>query len=175
LVIDLSTAAVLEATGKDSIPKSDWPNIAMFVPQRQREQIKENEWFELLKSHSRHRIFIEHIQEAPEKATVLFRSLHCWDFGRAHCLNDALYIYSQWDGYWETDSFKPVRNWLKRHDIPKIDIHTSGHASPADLQKFTKALNPKKVVPIHSFEPERYRELFENVEIHKDGEPWPVE
>jgi ribonuclease J len=175
LVIDLYAAVVLEATGKESIPKSYWPNIALFIPQRQREQIKENEWFSLLKDHAKHRIFIEHIQEAPEKAAVLFRSLHCWDFGRAHCLNDALYIYSQWDGYWERDSFKKVRAWLARHKIQKCDIHTSGHASPADLQKFAKALNPKKVVPIHSFEPERYRELFENVESHKDGEPWTVE
>lgn len=174
LVIDLYAATVLEATGRDSIPQSDWPNIALFIPQRQREFIKEHKWFDLLKTHSKHRIFIEHIQDAPEKATILFRSLHCWNLGQASCLEDALYIYSQWGGYWETDSFKSVRNWLKRHHIPKCDIHTSGHASPADLQKFATALNPKKIIPIHSFEPGRYKELFENVEAHPDGEMWEV-
>ena len=172
LVIDLYAAAVLEATGRDSIPQSDWPNIALFIPQRQREFIKEHEWFDLLKAHSKNRIFIEHIQDAPEKATILFRSLHCWNLGQARCLEDALYIYSQWGGYWETDSFKSVRNWLTRHHIPKCDIHTSGHAGPADLKKFAAALNPKKIVPIHSFNPERYPDLFENVEAHSDGEMW---
>lgn len=174
LVIDLYAAAVLEATGHKSIPKSDWPNIALFVPQKQREQIKGNAWFDLLKSHSKHRIFIEHIQDAPEKAAVLFRSLHCWDFGMGHCLKDACYIYSQWGGYWETESFAKVRAWLERHNIPKMDIHTSGHAAPADLQKFVTALQPKKVIPIHSFEPGRYKELFENVEFHPDGETWSI-
>ena len=82
LVIDLYTAAVLEATDKDSIPQSDWPNIALFVPQRQRVQILNNAMFELLDEHDKHRIFIEHIKEAPEKSVILFRSLHCWDLGR---------------------------------------------------------------------------------------------
>jgi len=34
------------------------------------------------------------------------------------------------------------------------------------------ALAPGKVVPIHSFMPERYPELFANVEAHPDGEWW---
>jgi ribonuclease J len=28
-------------------------------------------------------------------------------------------------------------------------IHTSGHASPADLRALTKALQPKAVIPVH--------------------------
>lgn len=175
LVIDLYAAAVLEATGHKNIPQSSWPGIALFVPQKQREQIKENEWFPLLTRHSLNRIYSERIQDHPEKFTILFRSLHCWNLCIAKCLKDARYIYSQWGGYWETESFGKVRSWLERHHIEKTDdIHTSGHASPADLQKFAKALKPKKVVPIHSFEPERYKELFENVEVHPDGETWSI-
>lgn len=174
LVIDLYAAAILEATGRTSIPQSDWPDIALYVPQSQRVKIKNNAWFDLLKTHAKHRIFIEDLQEAPERAVLLFRALHRQDLERGNCLKDALYIYSQWGGYWETDSFKQVREWLECHNIPKQHIHTSGHASPANLQQFAAALNPRKTVPIHTQLPEQYQSLFPNVELHNDAEAWFV-
>ncbi len=174
LVIDLYTAAILEATGNENIPQSDWPEIALFVPQSQRIQIKENAWFDLLKHHAANRIYIEHLQEAPNKSTLLFRPLHQSDLERGNCLKGATYIYSQWEGYWEKGSCDMLKKWLKRHAIPKHNIHTPGHASTEDLIKLATAINPRKVVPIHSFMPERYPELFPNVEVHNDGEWWEV-
>ena len=174
LVIDLYTAAILEATGNQHIPQSDWPEVALFVPQAQRVQIKENRWFDLLKRHAANRVFIEHLQEAPRKATLLFRPLHRIDLERGKCLTGAVYIYSQWEGYWEQGAYDKVKGWLERHAIPKLNIHTSGHASPGDLKKFAVAIAPRKVVPIHSFLPERYQDLFSNVEIHNDGEWWEI-
>jgi len=105
----------------------------------------------------------------PEKYTLLFRPLHCNDLERRGNLSGATYIYSQWEGYWERGSFDKVKKWLEKHSIPKHSIHTSGHASPTDLKKLVAALNPRKVVPIHSFMPERYSDLFPNVEIFNDG------
>ena len=40
LIIDLYAAAIFEATGTDSIPKSDWPQVRLFVPHWQRLWIK---------------------------------------------------------------------------------------------------------------------------------------
>lgn len=174
LVIDLYTAAILEATGNKSIPKSDWPDIALFIPQPQRLQIKENAWFDLLKRHASNRIYIEQLKEAPKKSTLLFRPLHRFDLERGKCLEGASYIYSQWEGYWEQGSYDKVKDWLERHGIPKHSIHTSGHASPTDLKKFVSAIAPLKVFPIHSFKPELYPEMFDNVEAHNDGEWWEI-
>lgn len=67
-----------------------------------------------------------------------------------------------------------VKDWLLKHSIPKHSIHTSGHASPTELKRFVAAIKPSKVVPIHSFFPEKYPELFPNVEGHQDGEWWEV-
>ncbi|MDT8782725.1 MAG: MBL fold metallo-hydrolase [Candidatus Bathyarchaeota archaeon] len=174
LVIDLYTAAILEATGNRNIPQSNWPDVALFIPQAQRVQIKQNAWFELLKHHSANRIFIENLQETPNKSVLLFRPLYCRDLERGDCLKGATYIYSQWEGYWEKESYQNLKEWLERNDIPKSSIHTSGHASPADLKRIVEAINPKKVVPIHTFLPERYKELFLNVQVHGDGEWWNV-
>ena len=174
LVIDLYTAAILEATGNKNIPQSGWPDVALFIPQAQRLQIKENAWFDLLKRHVSNRIYIEQLQQVPKKSTLLFRPLHRFDLERGKCLAGAAYIYSQWEGYWEQGSYDMVKGWLERHGIPKYSIHTSGHASPADLKKFVSAIAPSKVVPIHSYKPECYSEMFDNVEAHNDGEWWEI-
>ena len=174
LVLDLYTAAILEATDNQNIPQSDWPEVALFIPQAQRIQIKKNAWFDLLKRHTANRIYIKHLQEAPRESTLLFRPLHSTDLERGECLDGAVYIYSQWEGYWERGFYDGVKDWLEKHAIPKISIHTSGHASPVDLKQLAAAMNPRKVVPIHSFAPERYSGLFSNVQSYNDGEWWEV-
>ena len=174
LVIDLYTSVVLKATGNKHIPQSDWPNIALFIPHKQRIQIKNNNWIDLLKSHSKNRIFIENLQAISDQSVLLFRPIHIRDLEKADLLNDAVYFYSQWEGYWEQDSNAYLREWFGKHKITKESIHTSGHASPSDLKRFADALAPSRIVPIHTFMPEKYSELFNNVELNADGEYWEV-
>jgi ribonuclease J len=174
LIIDLYTAVILEATGNKHIPQSDWPGIAVYIPHSQRVQILKNKWFDLLKKHSKNRIFIESFEEISAGSVLLFRPLHMKDLEKAHCLDRAVYIYSQWEGYWDSRSYSGLRTWLIKHEIPKVSIHTSGHASPVDLKRFAVALEPKCIVPIHTFTPDKYLELFSNVVLHNDGEYWEV-
>ena len=174
LVIDLYTAVVLEATANKHIPQSDWPEIALYIPEKQRLQIKQNQWFALLKRHLKNRIFIGNLQSVSNKSVLLFRPIHMPDLDRADLLNDAVYIYSQWEGYWEKEDNDYLRDWIEKHNIPKISIHSSGHASPPDLKRFAEALAPERIVPIHTFKPEKYPELFNNVELHTDGDFWEI-
>lgn len=174
LIIDLYAALILEATGNKNIPQSFWGDVALFVPHFQRIQIKKNAWFDQLKRHSANRIFPEHLQKIFRKSVLLFRPLYQSDLQRANCLDKAVYIYSQWEGYWEQGSYDGVKAWLGQHHIAKQSIHTSGHADPQDLQKLVKAIKPRKVVPIHSFNPEIYPELFPDVEAHNDGQWWEI-
>ncbi len=39
-------------------------------------------------------------------------------------------------------------------------IHTSGHASIADLKRLAEAMAPDVLVPVHTFEGDRFSELF---------------
>lgn len=161
-------------TVSTKITAVDWPEVALYIPQVQRVQIKNNAWFDLLKRHSAHRIFIENLKESSGKSVLLFRPLYCTDLVKADCLAGAAYVYSQWEGYWIRESFDRLRGWLVSHKIRERHVHTSGHASVADLKRFVSALSPGKVVPIHTFLPERYPALFANVELHNDGEWWEV-
>ena len=174
LVIDLYTAVVLEATGNKHIPQSDWPEIALYIPEKQRILIKQNNYFDILKKHSKNRIFIEELKGISIRSVLLFRPLHMNDLEKAGILDGAKYIYSQWEGYWEQESYAFLKEWLSAHNISKVSIHTSGHASPGNLKQFAEALAPTRIVPIHTFMPEKYKELFNNVELNTDGEYWEV-
>jgi len=174
LLIDLYTAVVLDATNNRNIPQSYSPLVSLWVPQVQRVQIKNRKWFPLLKKHSKHRIYHGEVKGIANRAVLLFRPVYMKDIERADCIDGAAYIYSQWEGYWERDSSAELRNWIAKHNITKRSIHTSGHASIHDLQRFASAIKPKRIVPIHTFYPEKYANLFKNVEVHEDGESWDV-
>lgn len=174
VVLDLYAAAILEATGNLNLPQSSWQDVALYVPESQRRHIKKNQMFDQLARHSSNRIYADDLAANAARTTLLFRPLHQPDLERVDCLARARYIYSQWEGYWDGGSYEKVEAFLRRHGIPKVSIHTSGHASPVDLKRFVRALNPGKVVPIHSFRPDRYPELFDRVEPQPDGQWWEV-
>ena len=174
LLIDLYTAVVLEATGRDTIPQSHWPEVKLYVPQRQRVFIKENGLFADLGRHGRNRVFPEALPDLAERAVMLFRPMAMSDRGVASVLKGAGFSYSMWQGYLKEDSSQRVLRWLERNGIAWAPIHTSGHASTADLQRFAAALAPRALVPIHSFETGRFPEFFDNVVSRGDGEWWGV-
>lgn len=174
LLIDLYTAAILEATGNANIPQSDWPGVALFVPESQRRLIKRKKWFDLLDRHKEQRVYVDGLKAVASKSVLLFRPLMMPDLEAADALDDATLVYSQWLGYLESGTYQRMEEWLAQHGIPMKHIHTSGHASPVDLKRFASALAPKAVIPIHSFAPEKYAQLFDNVVYRDDGEWWEV-
>ena len=174
LLIDLYTAIVLEATGRDTIPQSHWEDVRLYIPHRQRVFIKENALFSDLSRHRSHRIYPEHLSAQRKRSVMLFRPGVIRDKGINEVLEGARFTYSMWDGYLQGRSAQGALKWLEDNGIPWESIHTSGHASLRDLQRFAAALAPRTLVPIHSFETDRFAEFFENVEQHQDGEWWEV-
>ena len=174
MLIDLYTAVVLEATERDTIPQSSWPEMKVYIPYWQRRFIKQNALFDDLSRHNRYRIYPEHVPALRQRSVMLFRPHAMSDRGVNQVLDGARLTYSMWEGYLEEPSAQRVLTWLEQNNIPRQTIHTSGHASLPDLQRFAGALAPAKLVPIHSFETDRFAEFFDNVVQHEDGEWWKV-
>ena len=105
---------------------------------------------------------------------MLFRPMTMYDPGVKNVLDGAEFTYSMWQGYLEDETGRKVRKWLQDNDIPLQTIHTSGHASVANLRRFASALAPRWLVPIHSFETARFGEFFDNVVQQEDGVWWEV-
>jgi ribonuclease J len=176
LVIDLYAAQILETCKANSIPQSDWPNMALWIPASQRRTIKANAWFDSLERHSQNRVYLDKdIRAAPEKYILLGRPFMLEELSKAEVLAGARLVWSQWAGYLDAPHFaQDLKDKAGAFGLTFEVIHTSGHADLADLQKFAGALNPRQLVPIHTFEPARYSQLFENVVQRSDGQWWEV-
>ena len=53
-------------------------------------------------------------------------------------------------------------------------MHTSGHASVANIKQLIDELRPKRVVPIHTMKPEEFLGFAENVFLSEDGVAFDV-
>ena len=60
------------------------------------------------------------------------------------------------------------------HDIELMEIHTSGHAYIEDLKKLACAMNPRHLVPIHTFYPDQYGSIYENIVQLDDGQTYDL-
>lgn len=175
LVIDLYAAEILRATGNANIPQSDWPNVAVFVPHYQRVRIKQAQRFDLLEPHGGNRIFAEELKQLAPRAAHLFRPAMLSDLDQADCLEGAVAVWSQWEGYLKQEKGIDTVEALASRGIPIEHAHTSGHASIPDLKRLANAIAPRVLVPIHTFEPHRFAEHFgASVCQQTDGAWWDV-
>lgn len=174
LILDIYTAEILRATENPKLPQATWDGIKVFLPESQKRQIKRKQLFSITRQYERPRIYPEELSEAASKAVMLFRPSMMSDMDKAGCLQEARLIYSLWPGYLKREELRSFHEWLDGRDIPLVHCHTSGHASTQDLQRFAKAIAPKMLVPIHSFETKRFKEYFDNIVMKKDGQWWEV-
>lgn len=176
LIIDAYAAEVLKATGRDRIPKpaEGWPNIAVFIPQRQRVHLVRKGIAPIVDSYKDFRLWPERLADEAPRSVMLFRPLMLPDLERNGALEGARVIWSQWDGYLADGSGARLKAQCDTRGIPFEVLHTSGHASIADLKRLAAAIAPKALVPIHTFEGWRFPELFGNVVARQDGEWWEV-
>jgi len=172
LIIDAYAAEVLKATEHDSIPKvgKGWPNIAIFIPHAQRIQLKRKSIARLVDSYRGFRLWPEQLAELALRSVMLFRGWMFRDLERAGALAGAHVFWSMWDGYLRDGSGARLKADCEARGIPFDIVHTSGHASPRDLQRLAAAVAPKRLIPIHTFERDRFPELFDNVELVDDGQ-----
>ena len=77
-------------------------------------------------------------------------------------LNNPSVIYSLWKGYMEKEynpgGYSRYNRLKDKYNF--IYAHCSGHAFEEDLKKFVKAIEPKKIEPIHTEHKELYEEIF---------------
>ena len=146
LIVDLYVAVVLEATGRASIPQAAWPNVRLYIPQRQRVHIKDKKLFGDLDRHSANRIFSEQLPGLKDRAVMLLRPFMIHDSGVGSVLDGAGFTYSMWKGYLKDETARRVVAWLDKHGIPWQTIHTSRPRftrRPATLRRRPRAAHAR--------------------------------
>jgi ribonuclease J len=167
-VIDAYMACLLQALQMKGLPDvAAHPNLRVYLPRSQKRMIVRDQRFELIEPFRGRRIFGEEIAASPGRFAMMFRSSMITDLAAVDLAGAAL-IYSLWPGYLERDRID-LRAWAAERGVGFHIVHCSGHAYPKDLQRMARALNPKRLVPIHTERPEAFRTLHTRVEIIENG------
>lgn len=116
------------------------------------------------------RIELSEVLPDPKRHLMVFRpSMTDLDFEgklphRCRCL------YRYWKGYLVREDWVTLQRQLAQVEGDFTPAHTSGHIHIANLIAFVKAVAPEKVIPVHTFEPQAFRDHFENVQLLDDGQ-----
>jgi len=177
LVVDLYSASIAMATGRNTIPRPGYSDYRVWVPQSQRVRVKMAKAFQRVDEIKDWRIYPENFAEIAPKAVFLFRPGMARELAQANCMDNATLVWSMWEGYLKSPYNTAIQKVIDHYGLtPKI-IHSSGHACIADIRRLIDAIMPKSVVPMHTFGANRFKEFFSDlarVDIHADGQWWEV-
>lgn len=169
-VIDIYTAYILDKLRKVSkhIPQFNWRNIRVKFYKNQADALADKVSTKLLYHYNTKKVELFEINKNKNKFLMLARdnSIFPKILKGIDRIDGAKIIYSMWNGYL-TDEF---REYCENKGLSIEEIHTSGHATVEDLKIFADAISPKTLIPIHTFEKDKYPSLFKNVKVLNDGE-----
>jgi len=116
-------------------------------------------------------ISLEEVLAEPTKYLMVFRpSMKEFDFnGTLPAKCRCLYGYRK--GYLTRQDWVELQDHIAQVGGDFIQAHVSGHAYVADIISFVRSVNPRTVVPIHTFEPAMFKDHFSNVRLLADGCP----
>jgi len=174
LVIDLYGASVAAAS-RATIPQPGFDGLRVWVPQRQRVAVKKSGEFWRMDPIRSCRVFAEELAADPGRfmfhvpASTIPELL-----GHGVLDQRGKAVWSMWEGYMQTSSGERTLGLLADNGVELVTVRTSGHASVADLRRLADAIDPVRLVPVHSEAASRFPELFDSVEVHVDSEWWEV-
>lgn len=169
-VIDIYTAFILDKLRKVSkrIPQFNWKNIRVKFMKTHAEALVRAGYRDLLYVYNKRKIDMFEINRNKNKILMLTRNNFVFPviLKGIKDVAGARIAYSMWDGYLS----EQFRAFCREKMLTIEYVHTSGHAKLENLKTFASAINPRTLVPIHTFEAERYPSIFRNVKILKDKE-----
>lgn len=172
-VIDLYTAYILERLNEltPNIPRYNWDNIRIKFFKYHAERLAGVNK-PLLYKFNKRKIEFPEINSNRNKILMLARDNSLFKVISRNLKNikGSVIIYSMWEGYLT----KEFTNICNQNGIRIKQAHTSGHAPINDLKQFAKALKPNLLVPIHTFEPQKYQLIYKNIKLLNDGEEFDL-
>jgi ribonuclease J len=177
LVVDLYTAEVMEALAEfGKLPRPGWNNLKVVITSAFARMYRRTGREAFVERMVPHGISAAKLAETPERWVVMVRpSLICDYVPKGIAPNeDDAWCWSMWRGYLNNDAGILVRKWFDEGGSRAAHIHTSGHASTADLRSFAHAMNAKQLVPIHGVAWDGDTTGFSSIRRLADGEPMAV-
>ena len=173
LVIDPYIANILKDAARFARihhPSHSFANIKVLFPYFLTNRMLEAKHEALIFPLTPYKIVREEINKNPGNFVICIRPSMKFELERMPNIDGGNHIYSLWEGYLKKDYTKKFVGYLKNLNYSLHQIHTSGHADIPTLKEFVNAIQPKNIVPIHTFGGDRYKTIFkENIVELGDG------
>lgn len=150
LAIDLYTADVLDRISERTrLPRAGFANLKIVVTRGLASSYRRQGREDFVERMVQYGISAKRLQGG--RQVVMLRRGLIADYRRAGVLPtaDDAFNFSMWRGYLSDPYHSEALEWCRAAGAEIAYIHTSGHASPADLRAFAAAIRPKTVVPVH--------------------------
>lgn len=176
-VADAYTAFVMHLIASETpVPKpesTEW--VKVFYPSYFEENYRRKGMEKIFSLMLPVKLGIDEIRSNPSRYVMLFRpSMLESDFGGTLPAGSRC-LYSRWNGYLDRPDWRPVCGALESTAGDLIEVHTSGHIHAADIADLVQQINAWMVVPIHTFEPDRFYDIAANVRLLVDGETFELD
>lgn len=175
LVIDLYTADVLDRIGEGyRLPRAGWPNLKVVITRGLSKSYRMRGRGDFVDRMADHGLPARALKDGKWVAMLrrgLIRDYR--DAGVAPGDGDA-FNFSMWAGYLADPDQAEPHDWCRDGGAEIARIHTSGHASPADLRAFARAIAPKALVPVHGVKWDEEGDGFPAIVRLRDGEAWQI-
>ena len=175
-IADAYTAFVMYLIASEtSIPRPEsTEGVKVFFPRFFEKNYKEKQLEKHFRLMSPARIGMEEIRSNPSRFVMLFRpSMLESDFG-GNLPDGSRCLYSSWSGYLDRPDWQPVKAALAKANGDLIEAHTSGHIFYDDIIDLVGQIKAEMVIPIHTFEPEKFETFTPNLKLFADGEAFYV-
>lgn len=175
LAINLYTADVLDHISQGTrLPRAGFPNLKVVVTGALGNNYRRQGREDFVARMAAHGISAKRL-EGSRHVVMLRRSL-IRDYRRAGVVPtaDDAFNFSMWRGYLLEPYHSESLEWCRAAGAEIAHIHTSGHASAADLRAFAAAIRPKMVVPVHGVKRDEESYGFGAVHRLGDGEAMTI-
>jgi len=173
-VVDVYVAMVLKEISKFAAtpyPSNKFNNIKVMYPRYTSNRLNKEGHKDILYQFTKFKIKKEEISNKAKEIVMTIRPSMQTDLDHINGIEGGNLIYSMWEGYMQSSSTKKLIEYLTNRKFNIHKIHTSGHADTETLKKMVDAIKPKNIVPIHTFEGDKYKDIFkEPIVVLKDGE-----
>ena len=170
-VIDFYIATVLYELTKLGYrlpyPSPNFSEVRVFFPKYMQKRIENFNKKDLIEQFKKYEITIEEINEKANNIVMTIRQSMDYEIDRIENIAGGNVIYSMWEGYKETPNTEKFLANLMKRGAKIISIHTSGHADCYTLKKLVSTIKPLELIPIHTLEKEKYKEIFSGTNVRK--------
>jgi ribonuclease J len=154
LAVSLKQAYLLEALRKDkglNVPALADEGILIFRKSKKRFDKWENQLIERYEKQNK----IFDVFEVSKQQCKVILAVSFYDFEELVPLQPAAgscYVLSASEPFNEEMEidYERLSNWLRHYGLPQYHVHVSGHIMPLRLKKALKAINPKRIFPVHT-------------------------